>query len=352
MYKTLAITLIGVLALLGGTGAQAQDAAARMEAARSFAMYQGADRQQKLIEAAKKEGELSVYHAYPRLSTMIEAFGKKYGIKVKTWRAGSEAILQRVATEARGGRFEVDIVQNNAPENEALHREKLVQEVRSPFLADLIPQAVPAHREWAGITLDVWTAAYNTDKVRKDELPKSYQDLLDPKWKGRLGIEAEDQAWYGTLLAALGEEQGAKLFSNLVTNNGISVRKGHSLLATLVASGEVPLALTIYNWSPGQLKANGNAPIEGLLLPPVIAQPSTIAMLKRAPHPATAVLFYDFMLSEGQKMLADNSYVVTSRKLPSPLGNVPLTYIDPSNALDLQDKWLKSFQETVVKRSR
>jgi iron(III) transport system substrate-binding protein len=352
MTKKLAITVLSAVALLLGASAHAQDPAARMEASRSFAMYQGADRQQKLIDAAKKEGELSVYHAYPRLSTIVEAFGKKYGIKVKTWRAGSEAILQRVATEARGGRFEVDVVQNNAPENEALHREKLVQEVRSPFLADLIPQAVPAHREWTGITLDVWTAAYNTDKVRKDELPKTYQDLLDPKWKGRLGIEAEDQAWYGTLLTVLGEEQGTKLFNTLVATNGISVRKGHSLLATLVASGEVPLALTVYNWSPEQLKAKGGAPIEGLFLAPVIAQPSTIAMLKRAPHPAAAVLFYDFMLSEGQKLLAENSYVVTSRKLPSPVANVPLTFIDPSHALDLQDKWLKSFQETIVKKAR
>ena len=331
--------------------AAAQDAAKR-EATRALALYQGADRQQKLLEAAKREGELSVYHAYPKLITMMEAFGKKYGIKVKSWRAGSEAILQRVATEARGGRFDVDIVQNNAPENEAAHREKLLQEVRSPYLADLIPQALPAHREWVGITLDVWTAAYNTDKVRKDELPKSYQDLQDPRWKGRLGLEADDQAWFGTLLTAIGEEQGTKLFNNIVATNGISARKGHSLLATLVASGEVPLALTVYNWNPEQLKAKGGAPIEGLFIPPVIAQPSTIAMLKHAPHPASAILFYDFMLTDGQKLLADNSYVVTSRKLPSPVANVPLIFIDPAHALDLQDKWLKSFQEIIVRKAR
>ena len=352
MTKKLWFTLVGALAVLCAVPmAKAQDAA-KLEAARTLALYQGADRQQKLVEAARREGELSVYHAYPKLVTMMEAFGKKYGIKVKSWRAGSEAILQRVTTEARGGRFDVDIVQNNAPENEAAHREKLLQEVRSPFLTDLIPQAIPAHREWVGITLDVWTAAYNTDKVRKDELPRSYQDLQDPKWKGRLGVESDDQAWFGTLLAALGEEQGTRLFNNIVATNGISARKGHSLLATLVASGEVPLALTVYNWNPEQLKARGGAPIEGLFIPPVIAQPSTIAVLKHAPHPAAAILFYDFMLSDGQKLLADNSYVVTSKKLPSPVANVALTYIDPAHALDLQDKWLKSFQEIVVRKAR
>jgi len=323
----------------------------KMAAARELALYQGPERQERLLEAAKKEGELSVYHAYPKLTIMMAAFTKKYGIKVNAWRAGSEAILQRLTTEARGGRFEVDIVQNNAPENEAAHRERLLQEVRSPYLADLIPQAVPAHKEWAGITLDVWTAAYNTAKVKKDELPKRYEDLQDPKWKGRLGIEANNHIWFGTLLSALGEERGTKIFNNIVSTNGISARKGHSLLTTMVASGEVPLALTVYSWNPEQIKAKG-APIEGLAIQPVIAQPSTIAMLKRSPNPASAILFYDFMLNEGQKLLADNHYVATSKKIPSPFANVPLTYVDPAKALDMQNKWLRNWDEMIVKKAK
>lgn len=350
MRKRFWIPLVAALAAAVQPVA-AQDRA-KTDAARALALYQGPDRQNRLVEAARREGELSVYHAYPRLTVMLDAFGKKYGIKTRSWRAGSEAILQRITTEARGGRFEADIVQNNAPENEAAHREKLLQEVRSPYLPDLIPQAIPAHREWVGITLDVWTAAYNTDKVRKEELPHSYQDLQDPRWKGRLGIEANNHAWFGTLLSELGEEQGTKIFNNIVATNGISARKGHSLLTTLVASGDVPLALTVYNWNPEQLKAKGGAPIEGLFIPPVIAQPSTIAMLKRAPHPAAAILFYDFMLTEGQKLLADNSYVVTSRKFPSPIANMAVKFIDPATALDQQDKWLKSFEDIIVKKAR
>lgn len=316
-----------------------------------IALYQGADRNTRLVEAAKKEGELSVYHVYPNLPLIMAAFTKKYGIKVKAWRSSSETVLQRVTTEARGGRFEVDIVQNNAPENEAAHREKLLQEVRSPYQQDLIPQALPAHKAWAGITLDVWTAAYNTNKVKKEELPKTYQDLLDPKWKGRLGLEAGNHAWFGTLMGELGEEQGLKLFSNIISSNGMSVRKGHSLLSTLVSSGEVPLALTVYSWNPELLKQKG-APIEALTLPPVIAQPSTVAMLKKAPHPAAAVLFYDFMLSEGQKLLADASYVVTSKKIESPFAKVPLKFIDPERALDMQEKWLQMYEETVIKKAK
>lgn len=324
---------------------------ATADTVRALALYQGADRHARLVEAARKEGELTVYHAYPRLTAMLDAYSKKYGIKVKAWRSGSEAILQRLTSEYRGARFEADIVQNNAPEMEAAHREKLLQEVRTPYTADLIPQALPAHREWVGITLDVWSAAYNTEKVKKEELPKTYQDLQDAKWRGRLGIEANNHAWFGTLVSELGEEKGTRTFNNIMATNGLSARKGHSLLANLVASGEVPLALTVYNWNPEQLKAKGS-PIEGHFIQPVIAQPSTIALMKRAPHPAAALLFYDFMLTDGQKLLADNSYVVTSKKLPSPIAGMDVKYIDPALALDSQDKWMKMFEDTILKKAR
>jgi iron(III) transport system substrate-binding protein len=342
-----AFLLVSVL-LIGSV--QAQDGNKPMTA-RDLALYQGADRQARLIEAAKKENGLSVYHVYPGLPAVIDAFSKKYGIKVKTWRAGSEAVLQRVVAESRASRADVDIVQNNAPEQEAAHREKLLQEVRSPYFADLIPQATPAHHEWVGITLDIYTAAYNTKVVKKEELPRSYADLQDPKWKGRLGIEANNHVWFGTLLEELGEETGSKIFNNIMASNGISARKGHSLLTVLVASGEVPLALTVYSWIPEQQKLK-DAPVENWPIAPLLAQPSTIAMLKRSPNPASALLFYDFMLSEGQQLLAQAKYVPTSKKIESPLVNASLKFIDPVRALDMQDKWLKKFDEMIVKKSK
>ena len=316
-----------------------------------IAMYQGADRHDRLVAAALKEGELSVYHAYPNLTVVMAAFTKKYGIKVNAWRAGSEAILQRIVTEARGSRFDADIVQNNAPENEALHREKLVQEVWSPYLIDLRPEASPAHKEWVGITLDVWTAAYNTNLIKKEELPKSYQDLLDPKWKNRLGIEANDYGWFGPLVEAMGEQQGRKLFADIVSANGMSFRKGHSLLTTLVASGDVPLALTVYSWNPEQLKRKG-APVEGLLLQPVFAQFSTLALLRKAPHPNAAALFYDYMLNEGQQLLANLNFVVASKKIETPFSNVALKFVDPGQALDMQEKWMKMYEDVLIKNAK
>jgi iron(III) transport system substrate-binding protein len=314
-----------------------------------MAVYDGADRHEKLLAAARTEGrELSVYHVYAALSQLSAEFGRKYGIRVNPWRSRSETVLQRLLNEARGNRFEADIMQNNAPEAEFACREKLLMEVRSPHHAKLVPHAVPAHRCWAGFAVDVFIAAYNTTRVRKEELPKSYQELLEPKWKGRLGIEADDHGWFGTLSGMLGEQRTHQLFGRIIATNGLSLRRGHSLLANLVASGEIPLALAAYSWTPEQLKQKG-APIEVHPIDPMIAQFSSIGVPRKAKNPYTALLFYDWLLDEGQKLLHDLKFVPTSRDYPSPVLKRNIRYIDPGQALENQDKWLKDYERIVVK---
>lgn len=316
-----------------------------------FATYTGPDRNELLVAAAQKEGEVSVYQAYPALSVVEAAFTKKYGIKVKSWRADSETILQRVVTEARGGRNEVDIVQNNAPEQEGLHREKLLQEVKSPYIADMIPEAIPSHREWIGLTQDVWTAAYNSDKIKKEDLPKTYEDLLDPKFKGKLAVEANDYGWFGNLVTTMGDQKARKLFSDIVKTNGMSFRKGHSLLSALVASGEVPIGLSVYSWSVLPLQKKG-APIQPLYLQPVLGQFSALAMIKKAPHPAAAVLFYDFLFGEGQQILADLYFIPASKKIPHALNGVKIKYVDPGQALDNQAKDYKTYNDVLLNNAK
>jgi iron(III) transport system substrate-binding protein len=122
---------------------------------------------------------------------------------------------------------------------ESLHREKLLQEVKSPAFADLNPAALTAHGDWTGTRYNVFVSAYNTNLIKRDALPKSYDDLSDPKWKGRLGIEADDSDWFGAVIGELGEERGLKLFRNIVVANGVSMRKGHTLLTNLAVFGEV-----------------------------------------------------------------------------------------------------------------
>jgi len=260
-------------------------------------------------------------------------------------------VLQRTVTEARANRFDLDIVDTNGPELEGLHREKLLQEVKSPYVADLVAQAIQPHREWVGTRLNIFTAAYNTKLVKKEELPKTYEDLLDPKWKGRLGIEAEDFDWFSGVIGELGEAKGLKLFRDIVAKNGISVRKGHTLLTNLVASGEVPLALTVYNYKAEQLKNKG-APIDWFAFPPAIARPNGIGMLRRAPHPHAAVLFFDFMLSDGQGLLAKRDFIPTNRKIDSPLNKMPIKFVDSRVILDEQAKWSNLYHEIITKQAK
>src|SRR5579862_915107 len=154
---------------------------------------------------------------------------------------------------------------------ESLHREKLLQQMKPPPDADLNPAALTRHGEWTGTRYNVFVAAYNTKLIKREDLPKSYADLTDPKWKSKLGIEADDSDWFGTVLDQLGEERGLKLFRNIVATNGMSVRKGHTLLVNLVISGELPLALTTYTYRVTQLK-NSGAPIDWFAIPPTIAR--------------------------------------------------------------------------------
>jgi iron(III) transport system substrate-binding protein len=337
-----------VLYLLGlalAVPAFAQDA--------SLLRYEGADRIEKVIAAARKEGSLTLYTSFAEkdLPPLVSAFEKRYGIKVKVWRSASEKVLQRTLTETTGRRYEVDAVHTSALEMEALHREAILQRVAPPHSAELLAGALRPHREWTATYLSVWVQAYNTNLVKKEDLPRTYQDLLDPKWKGRLGMEAAVPEWYSTVVMDMGEEKGIRFFRELVGRNGISVRSGHSLLNNLVIAGDVALALTVYQYMPEAAKRRG-APIDWFVLEPAVARMSGIGIARRAPHPNAALLFYEFMLSaEAQQLLLSMDYIPTASKVPSPLANRRLTLVDPALAMDQRDKWLKSFEDVLIKRA-
>jgi iron(III) transport system substrate-binding protein len=316
-----------------------------------IATYEGQDRDQRLIEAAKKEGELNLYTsmAIEDAQKVAEGFEKKYGIKVNLWRAGSEKVLQRIVTEAQGGRFDFDIVETNGPELEAIQREKLLQEVTSPYLKDLMPEALFEHKEWVATRMNVFVQAYNTDKVNKEELPQTWDSLLDNKWKGQLAIEAEDVDWFFSVVKLMGEEEGLQYFKNLVATNGLSIRKGHAQLTKLVASGEIPYALTVYNYKAEQLKSKG-APIDWYAIEPAIARPNGVGMSRKSLHPNAAVLYFDYLISDAQQILADRNFVPSSTKVETSLNDMKLKFVDPAVILDENEKWTKLWNEIILNR--
>ncbi len=328
-------------------------AAAPAAIAQDLLRYEGADRVQKALPLARKEGSLTLYTSFAEkdLPPLLEAFEKRYGIKVRVWRSASENVLQRTVTEARAGRRDVDAIHTSALEMEALHRERILQPVAPPHGAKLLEGALRPHRGWIATYLSFWVQAYNTNLVRKEELPRRFEDLLDPRWKGKLGIEARVSDWYAALVTDMGEEKGIRFFRELVAKNGISVRGGHTLLNNLVVAGDVPLALTMYQYIVEGAKRKG-APVDWVVLEPAIGRMSGVGVARQAAHPTAALLFYDFMLSrEAQQLLLSLDYVPTLASLPSPLAQRRFKLIDPAAAMDEHDKWLKSFEDVIVKRS-
>ncbi|HSS27486.1 MAG TPA: extracellular solute-binding protein [Usitatibacter sp.] len=319
--------------------------------AEDVATYAGADRAQKILEGARKEGALEIYTSAQSddMGALVSAFEKKYGIKVTVWRSSSEKVLQRAVTEARAGRFTLDVAETNGPELESMHREKILTPVKSPYLADLLPEAIRPHGDWVGTRLNVFVQAYNTGLVKKEELPKTWEDLANPKWKGKLGIEQEDSDWLAGEYSVLGEARADKVFRQIVSTNGVSVRKGHTLLTQLVVSGEIPLCLTVYNYKAEQLKNKG-APIDWFSIGPAIARPNGVAVTKKAPHPHAAVLFYDFEISpEGQTILSKREFVPTSKKVDTPLNKIPMKFVDAATSLDQAAKLQKQYEEIFTK---
>ena len=321
--------------------------------AAEIAAYEGPDREKRPIDGAKKEGELLFYASIPvaDITVLTEAFTKKYGVKVKGWRADSEALMSRVLNEAKARRYEVGVMVASSSALEPLSREKLLTEVKSPLLADLIPESIAPHREWASVYLNTFVQAYNTNLVRKDRLPKTYRDLLDPYWKGKLAVEAEDYDWFAQIVLGLGEAQGLKLFRDIVATNGISVRRGHSVLNNMVVAGEVAIALSAYGFLAEQSKVKG-APLDWFVIPPLIARPTVAGVSRHAPQPHAAVLFYDFLIGEAQPILAGRQFVSPSRKIESPFTRNPLQLIDSVEMLDHAKKWQDLYQSVVIKAAR
>jgi iron(III) transport system substrate-binding protein len=342
------------LALLNASLLVTLAASGKVLAQTPLATYEGADRLQRITEAAKKEGALTLYTtiAEKDLPALIKPFEAKYGIKVNVWRAGTDKVLQRTLAEAAAKRDEVDVVHFGSPEMEALAREKVLQPVKSTTYKLLTPGSVPAHQQWAATLLSVWVQAYNTAVVKKEDLPKTYADLLDPKWKGKLGIEAKNQDWFQSVVDIMGGgDKGLKFFQDLVAKNGISPRTGHTLLTNMVVSGEVPLALTVYNYMPEQAKKKG-APVEWFVLEPAVARSNAVGVAARAKRPHAALLFHEYMLTDAQALMVGIDYVPTNTTVPSPLKDVKILITDPAKSLDDAEKWGKLFDEMVIKKAK
>ncbi len=344
--------LLGLLAAPAMARAQSRPAQSRPVESPHRAIYQlqGAERQARILAGARREGTVAIYTSLNLQDSvpLTTVFEKKYGVKTQLWRASSERVLQRAVSEARAGRFTADVFETNGPELEAMYREQLLDPFQSPNFGDIPPAAFPPHRHYVADRFNFFTIGYNTRLVKPEEVPNSYADLVHPRFAGRIGFEAGDVDWFGAMVKHMGEDKGLEFFRRLAAAKP-QMRSGHTLMGQLVASGEVPLAVNIYNHNAERLLVKG-APIRWKALAPTFGRPNSLGLARRAPHPHAALLFADFLLSrEGQTILKERNRVPSSRAVNTHLNAFPFQTIDPVITLDEDQKWSTLWSSLFLK---
>jgi iron(III) transport system substrate-binding protein len=333
-YLTIVILIVGIS--LGGC----EKASENKLTNKDIYLYQGPDRDQKLLANAKKEGVVTIYTAMNLSDSrpIVDFFEQKYNIKVTLWRALADKVTQRALIEAKAGRNEADAFEIPGTEMEMLYRAKLLEEFYSPAFKDMPPGAVPVHKHYIVDRFNFFVLAYNTKLVKPNEVPKSYEDLLNRKWSGKLGIEPTNRDWFAAMVTNMGEEKGLNYFKKLAAMQP-KMQKGQTEIAEIVGSGEIPIALNVYNHDVEKLKKQKVA-IEWKALQPTFGRASAIGVARNAAHPYAALLFADFILSrEGQEILKERGRVPASLAVDTPLNKFEYQVIDPAIVLDGLDKW-------------
>jgi iron(III) transport system substrate-binding protein len=323
---------------------------AQTMSADQLATYAGADRMQQIIEGAKKEGTLTLYSSLTTddMAAITPLFQKKYGIKINFWRGSSQDIRDRAIAEAKNHRYDVDLVETAGPDLVAIDRQKIFRPVTSPVDSQLTPESFFKGQDWVGTRVSLITGAYNTDVIK--DPPKSYEDLTKPAYKGNLGIEAGSDWWLMTIADVWGEKKAIDFFKSMVSTNGVSARQGHTLLANLVASGEVPLAITTYSYKVDQLTKQG-APIKRIDWDPVVGLMTGMGVAAKAPHPYAALLFRDFFITEAQGPLAKLDAVPVNKNYISQSADLHVKYVDPVQWLDQDQKWATLYKSLFVTKA-
>ena len=282
------------------------------------------DRQQRLLEGAKSEGEAVIY-ANMDISAMkpvIDGFMKRYpGAKAASVHFSGASIITRIDSESRAGKPLSDVVLSGQLGVLALIEKKVAARYRSPEREFYREGFKDKEGLWTAYMTNVMVSAYNTRQVKKDEAPRAVEDLIKPRWKGKLTMDSQSYVWFGTMLQYLGDEAGLRFMKRLNEQN-ISHQRGRRLMTQLVAAGEFDMAVETNLNSVLSLGKQG-APLSFAPVQPYFLSPSLVFMSANAPRPYTGALFIDYLLSEeGQKIIVTTNRMPAHVKVKSPESQV------------------------------
>lgn len=317
-----------------------------------FAQTKGLDGKQrldKLAQLAEAEGgQLSLYTS---LTSDVEdavagAFEDAYDLDVSVYRADSETVVKRLSEESRANFRGADVVETNGPELFNLNEEGVLVEYAPAALPDLLPGS--DFEGWTATRFNKFVVSWNTRLVADGEQPKSWEELADPKWNGKLGLELSDVEWYKTLYEwfveqGKSEDEAQKVFEEMA-RGGLMI-KGHTVMGELMGAGDVALEASNYSYLVQQLQDKG-APVDWQPpVEPIISRPNGVGLVKRARHPATAALFVEWILSEeGQKVLAEERLDPSLKKLETAKGAEEIL-VDLADYVANQEEWTDRYEQ-------
>src|SRR5215510_9591980 len=305
--------------------------------------------QASVIEEAKKEGKV-VWYATLNINdsnALLQRFEQKYPlIKTELLRAGSEQLLNRILTEDSANRSALDLV--NITTINALKRRGLLQVRRSPEFQAYPQQFKDAEGYWATVYNIYYVIGYNSKMVPSRDAPRNWDDFLDPKWKGKIGMDQEEYEWYAATINYWGNEKAQKFHRGLA-KQGVHWNRGHTMISQLMAAGEFPLGI-VYAHRVESMKKSG-APIEWVkTINPVFVAQSPVGLAAKAPHPNAARLYLDFMQSKEAQLILRSFNRSSARNDVEPLvpemhhSRLKLVAIDPKVAEDL-NRYANEFRE-------
>ncbi len=315
-------------------------------------------RQKRLEDGARKEGAFKFYGVSNAglLSAYTTGFMKRYPfIKAEFWRGSGNKLVFRALTEHRAGQLDTDAVLVGSENAMALKRAGMWTRYQSPEAVNFRKEFSDKESFWHADSLGVSTLAYNTRLVKKEEAPKGYDDLFDPKWKANLSIDMEPERALGGWLTAWGEQKTRAFVEGLI-KHGAVVRRGHTQQAQLLCAGEFKVAVEIYPDAILRMKQEG-CPSAIVFPNPTPAQISgAIGIYSNTPRPHAAALFIDFMLSaEGAKILASTGRVSGRKGVKSlydELNNleergIPLIVVGPEQS-ELVSKPMEKIMKDIL----
>ena len=342
---------IGCLLAAGALlfAADTAEAASRSVTTAELALYRSADRDQVLIEGAKREGQLTFYNSLTSLAAAAQEFEKKYPlIKVSIWRSDSTTLIKRVTEEFASGRFLADVVETSGAAMALLHKAGVFQEYYSPEVA-AYPDEIKTNGKSGVYYLadreNYTSLGFNTKLISPVEAPKTFKDLLDPKWKGKMSLAGTSTGvhWVGNVLNVMGRE-----FLDRFAGQDVKLQNMSAVaLAGLVVSGEVPLSPTTQDSNIFTARKSG-APVEWRPLEPVVANLGSAGMTAKAPHPHAALLFLDYLFSkEGQKILMQQGLSTPREDIGSLEHRFKKTYLEAKYSLDEFDKKFNEWEQLL-----